>query len=402
MEQRDRYIDYARTLRERVANKATQSGITIWALTGAVIYLIWQTIPTYAVIKGDADAAHLALFLTGQLLALMVGAWHLLHSLAKRNFYSPFDSRLERDISITDAVFVAAITILQVGFPAMVNAAAINSAYAIPSLYWLYRINAYGLGILLVVVLITLPILLTYKKVIGFVPLATNSVGKKGKLLLFASASVDLALIALAPVNIYGIYVTTKVIDASLFSAVFLTAFNTAIAIWALTMLMKSYRASNALAFFEKLERDIVMHGLSEAEIRDRLEQEYLGSELGAWIGKQVGLIKEYAADLNAYCASVNERIDEVRKVDATHTFERMGRLRSIINGLETRLDTLTGAWTPMQRWLTYSNLTARNDSYAETHIKAALNELVDLRARAAEAARESLRKVKVCAQEEG
>lgn len=400
MEQRDRYIEYARTLRERVANKAAQSGITAWALCGAIIYIVWQTVPLYSQINKIPNSAYLSFFLVGHMLAFMVGAWLLFNFLVKREFHSEFDHRLERDMSGADAMFIAAIAMFQVGFPAAINAQALDSAYSLIHLQFIYKINAYGLGILLALVVISLPILLLYKKHTGYFPV-TGLKQRKGKLISAISVSADIAPMALVPINIYGIYATVLESPPDQFTPIFLTAFNTALVIWALTLLMKSYRATNSLALFEKLERDIIMHNLSDAQIRDRLEAEYLGQELGAWIGTQVALIRNHATDLDSFCVTIDERIKEIKNIEIAHQYERVGRIRSITDGLRKRVNTLAEAWKPFQRWLTYTNLMARTDSYAENHIKSALTELSELRNKATKEAERSLKVLNECVEAE-
>lgn len=396
MEQRDRYIEYVRTLRERVANKATQSGVTAWALSGAIIYLVWQTIPLYSQINKTPNSVHLSFFLLGHMLAFMVGAWLLFNFLVKREFHSEFDHRLERDISGADAIYMAAIAILQVGFPATINLEALGSAHSLENIYWVYQVNAYGLVFLFALVVISLPILLLYKKHTGFSPV-TGIKQKNRKWVSAVGASVDIVPMALVPINVYGIYATVLVSPSSQFTPVFLTAFNTTLIVWALAMLMKSYRAANSLALFEKLERDIIMHNLTDSQIRDRLEAEYLGQELGGWIGSQIKLIRSHAMELDSFCAAVAERVKEIRSIEVAHKYERAGRLKSINEGIGNRVNILAEAWKPFQRWLTYTDWMARTDSYAESHVKSALTELSELRNKAINEAERSLKLLNEC-----
>lgn len=381
MELRDLYIDYIRALRERLANKAAQSGITVWALSAAIVYLIWQVVPRYSQIMGKPNLIHIV-FLMGHISACAVGIWYTSKYLTKKEYHSEFDYRIWPNVSIADSLYAAISGVLHIGFPAAINLYAVNNPNSLEALHLIYGINNGILLTLLIPSIIALPIMVLYKKFVGYPPvLGMRHV--RGKAVIGIGTLVKVSIFILVPINIYGGYKTATSFPPDQFEAGFLIAFNVSLLMFLMGLLLSSYRATNALSFLEKLERDVIMHNLTDAQIRGRLETEYLGEELGAWIGTQVALIRKAVSDLVIFCSTIDEKISDMGKLESNLVFEKTGRARSLAYRLKGHIDSLGEVWDPFQRWLVFSGHTTRVDPCVDDQIKAALLEVERLEAEA-------------------
>lgn len=378
MELRDLYVDYIRALRERLVNKAAQSGITVWALSAAVIYLVWQIVPQYSQIMGKPNLTYIV-FLMGHISACALGMWYTSNYLIKKEYHSEFDYRIWANVSIADSLYSATSGVIHIGFPAAINLYAVNNPKSLETLNLIYKVNNGILLTLLIPFLVGLPILLLHKKYIGYPPV----LGMRVKALIGVRTLVKVSIFILVPINIYAGYKTAMLFPPDQFEAGFLIAFNLSLLIFLMGLLLSSYRSTNALPFLEKLERDIIMHNLTDAQIRSRLETEYLGEELGTWIGTQAALIREAVNDLVVFCSTIDEKISDMSKLEANLVFEKTGRARSITYKLKRYMDSLDEVWDPFQRWLVFSGHTTRGDPYVDDQIKAALLEVEMLEAQA-------------------
>ena len=128
--------------------------------------------------------------------------------------------------------------------------------------------------------------------------------------------------------------------------------------------LLGSLTQQRSLEWLENLERDIVIHNITELEIRDRLEREYLGRELGALLKQRVDEARIRADALQRFTAEAEAKLEEISRLDANLVYERAGRIKDILTSLETKRDELRAQWFPLSKWLAKAIEAPMQDPY--------------------------------------
>lgn len=72
-------------------------------------------------------------------------------------------------------------------------------------------------------------------------------------------------------------------------------AFNFSLISFALVILLYKYKTQESLYNLERLERDIIIHKIDESEIKMRLQEEFLGHEIGEWLTNELKNLKSKA-----------------------------------------------------------------------------------------------------------
>ena len=103
--------------------------------------------------------------------------------------------------------------------------------------------------------------------------------------------------------------------------------------------LLKSFNTTRTLDLLNKLERDIVIHGLSEVEIKQRLQDEYYGNEFQSWVLERISLIKMHVADFEGLLNIKKQFVEEVCSLDTNLKFERNGRVEEYKNKVVSALE---------------------------------------------------------------
>lgn len=393
------YLDYVRILQSRKSNKASQSGITMWAIGAAIVYLAWQIIPLQSEIASK-NLWHVTLFCTGHVMAAMLGAYHMMQSTNSSITYSPFDYRLTRNPTPHEALSGIIFLFLLLGVPATINVIALNLEDSIRDIWVVYRLNSYVLGGFTLIGAIGITITAIKRNVYGFSPFVGNN--PRGSRTFFTLQMLfDFAQIVLLPANVYALYVTTSLLNPGEFSPVISVALNLSLILFCLVLLMKLDRSNRYSVFLEKLERDIVLHNLSAKEIKSRLEQEYLGRELGHWLGEQIDLLRNGARELTAYCDYVNQEINEIAAIDKTLCYERIGRFKAVVGGVESRVKALVSTWEPFQDWLHGAFLPAKFDQELLNLVQSTFSQLDELQSNAVATSKEALNRLKAFAESE-
>jgi hypothetical protein len=158
-----------------------------------------------------------------------------------------------------------------------------------------------------------------------------------------------------------------------------------------LRVLTNSLTLSRSLEWLETLERDIVIHDIPINQVKDRLEREYLGSELGSWLQARVEEIKNRAEALERFESEARSKFAEIRTLDSELMFERMGRIEALTISLEKHHQELGALFDPLSKWLrkTYEN--PFQDPHLREVAKRTANDLARVMERATEASRRTI-----------
>ncbi|MGQ3685801.1 MAG: hypothetical protein ACUBOA_12480 [Candidatus Loosdrechtia sp.] len=89
-------------------------------------------------------------------------------------------------------------------------------------------------------------------------------------------------------VNIYFLinYIKTPNIRVEIVTL----AFNFTLISFGFVTLLRTQSTKTKLSILEQLERDIIIHNINENDIKARLQEEYLGQEIGEWLTVKLSL----------------------------------------------------------------------------------------------------------------
>jgi hypothetical protein len=160
-------------------------------------------------------------------------------------------------------------------------------------------------------------------------------------------------------------------------------------------VILSSVHAQGRLSLLSTLERDILMHDLPVEEIRTRLENDLIGSELGDWAKRRVEKIRAAHNEITGFCEEVGVTLQQVEALDVSLKFERKGRLNQCVTRLDSLIDELNSCWEPLNSWLSSCKTQPFRDPYITRVVQGTLDDLSPLMQSAVQAARSSLATLK-------
>jgi hypothetical protein len=122
------------------------------------------------------------------------------------------------------------------------------------------------------------------------------------------------------------------------------------------TSLLSTLTLPRSLEWLERLERDIVIHDIGAKEIEERIETEYLGREIGAWLQHHLRLVRERAAAVHNFANAATSQLSDIRVLDPELRYEKLGRLEALSTEGRSLSDALYAAWNPLSDWLSRAN----------------------------------------------
>jgi len=346
-------LNFVLSLRERVINQAHANGVTAWALGIAILYLLLQALPSiaklkYSIIQLDA----FIVFLTHTMGILVAGKWlHL--SLNCESKFTKFDYRfLKRNPTRT--ISIALSFLLVEGIYLFGSMMAILSSYSIEELkhglffntiniqlkgfeYGLFMFSAILFGVFLIALIFFSYQSLKDFKENDFYP-SIHSLRKKT-----ASASIfDCIIVFLLFLNALYIFSPTINVGIDEYEELVLLSFQLGLALFGASYYLKNFIHANTLDLLNKLERDIVLHNISEEEIKLKLQEEYYGNEFQGWVAEQIAEIKEKSVELNDQLNMMGSFKRDLTLISKELKFERTGRIENYKKNIESLLGELT------------------------------------------------------------
>lgn len=88
--------------------------------------------------------------------------------------------------------------------------------------------------------------------------------------------------------------------------------------------------SSNKYKWLENLETEIYLEDLSENEIKEKLDREYLGVKILKWISLQDGKINTITSEFLDLIKEETENLESITTIDKSFQHERIGRLEEI------------------------------------------------------------------------
>ncbi|NOS97921.1 MAG: hypothetical protein HOP25_05560 [Methylotenera sp.] len=379
-------LNFVLSLRERVTSKAHANGVTAWALGIAVLYLLSQALPSVAKLKYSLiplDA--FIVFFTHTMGTLIALNWLQL-SLKGNSKFSRFDYRfLKRNPSRTISAGISFLLVEGVYF--LFSMITIISSYSVKELKHGIYSNNINIGIsgfeycllfvsmlffgffFIVLIWFVFQILSEYIEN-DFYPSKHSLIKKTSNTLKFDSVIV----IALSA-NVYYILFPTIAVGIDEYKELILLSFQLGLILCGISSYLKNFSDSNTLDLLNKLERDIVLHEISEEEIKLRLQDEYYGNEFQSWVVEQISNIRDISTELQSKIENLENFKYELNLVNKELRFERQGRVEEYRKNIGTQLEKLMKKSTELSLCLNEFLPVVKDDNYLNGFINDKLSE---------------------------
>lgn len=352
---REEYLDYLRLLYERESGKGKQTGITRWALILAIIYVSWNLIDNYSTVRSSPLGIHAIFFLYGLLYLAIVYFKDLV------NFRSePGGSRYNLRVSVNnplgDIVSSSIWLGLDLGLPILSQVSRDESIYNVAPYEILRKVvdlqavaNIWVLGAIVAVMILVVPIVSISERssrIPSYLPFLAAYKSNWAKV-MWVAVFVELAI-----GNTVAAYVVISALPAGDLHGILTCSFDLAVIAVALISLIAAQSESNRTRGIELLERDIVFHDLSTEQIRNRIQQEFIGHEIGEWLTIKLDEVRKLAAEVEKLADGVADLELELKKLPPNLLFERHGRIAEYSNKLNAASQKYNDKITPLMNWL--------------------------------------------------
>lgn len=368
-------LDFVLSLRERVIHQSHANGVTAWALGIAVLYLLLQALPNvaklkYSLIQLDA----FIIFFTHIMGILIAGKWlHL--SLIGESKFTKFDYRFLKRYP-TRTISIALSFLLVEGVYFFGSMIGILSSYSIEKLkqglffntiniqlsgfeYGIFAFSTFLFGVFLIALIFFSYQSLKDFRENDFYP-SIHSLRKKTA----STPRFDCIIVFLLFLNALYIFSPTIKVNIDEYKELVLLSFQLGLALFGASYYLKNFTYTNTLDLLDKLERDIVLHNISEEEIKLRLQEEYYGNEFQGWVVEQIVEIKKRSVELNAELDVLESFKGDLNLISKELKFERIGRIESYKKNIESLLGELTTKCNELSKCLGGFAAQVKSDKY--------------------------------------
>jgi len=172
--------------------------------------------------------------------------------------------------------------------------------------------------------------------------------------------------------------VAGTVYGSSRFSLVQTAALDFSLIIYGLFMLFIQNKGREHLNGLARLERDIVIHDISQSEIFERLQDDHLGRYVGDWLEQRIRVLREKGEVLSSDSERVDEIISEVEAIDVAYSKEREGRIYEYLLSLDRKSRSYEESVQPLVAWLKEASkqFSLHNDSFMLSIIESSVDEI--------------------------
>ncbi len=280
-DKRKELLEYISRIYDREGSKASKEGMTFWAIVAGLVFVIARLLQTLSgFTTGDLDYSefyksfsqlHLAI-LSIYVLTLIGG-----FSQRRRLDYRLLGTRNIGPIFIIAVIFISAPLFASYQLRGIENPSPFQFQDTIN--FWTLAILAL---VLLISVIYVIGIEIRTRK--ATLPPIEQLVTVKPAITKAISVLMALLLLELVCGNAFNIF--SRVYGSEEVAIVQSVAFDISIIMFGAAVLFKNSRTAERLNGLARIERDILLHDLSEREIIDRLQEDYLGEYLGDRIRK--------------------------------------------------------------------------------------------------------------------
>lgn len=330
-------LGYIRTLYERQNSKASKAGMTFWAILAGMVYVVWQLLQELS----GLEVGQLSIFELyhsfGQIYLAVLSMSILIAFGGRSNSKRDLDYRVFREDGSNITIIILMLIFL--GIPLYAVYQSMNSESISTFISWQSTVNFWSLAIILSISTIYFLYEFFAGKDRGFPPVATLISGSSNltrvpnMLIALLFLEVFVGNVVNIAVDVYGSINVAKMHAA---------AFDTTLLMFGCFLLFRSGKTDERLDRFARFERDIIVHNISEKEILERLQDDYLGRYVGDWISDILLEVKEKAEALVEKSDGCDDLINDVNAIDEEYERERNGRVSDYLDELiEKKIHTL-------------------------------------------------------------
>ena len=344
-------LEYVTNLRARVVSQDHESGVTKWALSVAILYLLSLALPNIAKLKYYEIPFDAFILIFTHAIGFLIGCSWLYSNLKGESKFSKFDYRLFWRTKSTTVRRVMGFYLLEgVYFLGLLISILNSSSFIvgkdtgyiqvidlkISSIEWSFlAINTVIFG--LIVLFITFYFIeIIHENSDGNSYPSKNTLKTKNENFSFFNWAFTFFLLLS---NLHYVFYPTIPVSVETYNSLISLSFQISLSFCGVAYLLKSFNTTRTLDLLNKLERDIVIHGLSEVEIKQRLQDEYYGNEFQSWVLERISLIKMHVADFEGLLNIKNQFVEEVCSLDTNLKFERNGRVEEYKNKVVSALE---------------------------------------------------------------
>jgi len=366
---RDQLLTYIGSLRDRVFNQSKKNGVTKWALGVSILYLLLQSFPYMASLKYGLLPSLEFLIAFTHIIGLVVGITWFYDALKGGTEFSKFDYRFTTNNSND-------LTLPALGFFAFEGiyclcACAIFMKFKDPPFdphFTPPEILSFAIGggfyLIFTVALIYVWVQKSNDTKAQKVQYPTPSslrVNTKSPAYTVFSHTFPAFIIF-----INAVYVVSPSfsIDIDDYKSITLLGFQLSLALCGVAIFIRSIRDTSAISYFEKLERDIVLHKVSEEEILTRLQNHYFGNEFSTWLKQKIAELEIFSAKILEFENQKLLLIAEVNGLDANLIYEKKGRLDKFSEEVKAHFDEYKQNHSDFDKCLTNIITSSKSDKY--------------------------------------
>lgn len=366
-------LEYIKTLYDRKNSKASKDGMTYWAILAGLIYVTWHLLKTVSELPSDTTSYLDFYHAFSQTHLALLSLSYFISVSSSTNKKNDLDHRILRSDVGTAEIVVVLLIIL--GPPLYCIHEIIESNAHIPYFYYQTSINFWALSAFLTLYFIFVPYhYLKFSK--NDLPPAAELCSRNSKSFEIFSIMMRVLVFEILTGNILNIVI--DIYGSKITPVVYDVAFNTSLIIFGLLFLFNQKGTYKDLDRLASLERDAIIHELSDKEIMERLQDEYLGRYVGDWISELLKEIRGIGESLCDHSIQVDKLIAEVDSINATYSRERIGRIEDYLDELEEKNTHHQNSLDPLLKWLEEAKTQAsmNNDSFMLSLVKSSYKEL--------------------------
>lgn len=320
-------IRYIAIINDRNLQKKQTSGFSQWAILGILAYLILDFCDKIPLIFSSSEVKFYSIIILAIILNFSFCAILLFMSITVQSKI-PKMRRLSSEISsLSSIIFYIPFGFILL-FAAFINLEAANYMKIINLNPWPLMVFSIYFAINAISPLLQkINHYRKSKKAKSSYPEINEFSNKIRIAISIIFSIISIAGILILYIAYWGISIPIETNDISL---VLKTGFEIVGFFLLVLIFFDNISSSNKYKWLENLETEIYLEDLSENEIKERLDREYLGVKILKWISLQNGKINTITSEFLDLIKEETENLESITTIDKSFQHERIGRLEEI------------------------------------------------------------------------
>ncbi len=325
-------ITYISKLNDRNLQRQQASGFTIWAILGVFAYLILELSGKVPSVYNSPELIQYLVIIFAGLINIFILIVILIFSLTLNSI--SFGARRILPKSSFSYIFPIGFICLLFSFINIKAASMVIKVNISPLIFWIFSL------------------FFAINGVYPFIQKAIRLIKSRKAKTYYPEISpltfrmrifISIVYTILSSVGLLFLYLTYRDISLSLEPAQISLLLKISIEMLGFFILIiaffKVIDSSNRFEWLENLEREIYLENLSETDIEERLEKEYIGYNIFKWISKREQLLNIKSNEFLNLLNEEKPKIEEIGRIDAKFQHEIAGRRDEICNMIKKKLD---------------------------------------------------------------